>query len=153
MLRAIVLIVGAFTLLAACGSDENERAAPAETQARTQEKTGVTDQTQIRALGTKYIEAYAKKDWGTVCSTLSPRARARFKRKAGSCQKVYEQAPAKSVRFAKDQEIMDVRMRGDDRAVMTIGTHYSDRVEGRMYAAKLDGRWFLYIKRAAQGAP
>lgn len=89
MLRALLLIVGVLTLLSACGSDEEERAAPAGTQARTQERTGVTDQTQIRALGTKYIEAYAKKDWKTVCSTLSPRARARFKRKAGSCRNVY----------------------------------------------------------------
>ncbi len=106
----------------------------------------------MRQLGTKYLEAYHERDWKTLCSTLTEGARARLARKAGSCPAAYKDSPKVPKRVAKGEAVMDVKVNGD-RATLTIGNYYGDvQPQPKMYAAKVDGEWLLYIKRAAKGA-
>lgn len=153
--RATVLLL--VTLVpAACGSNENERAsARTATQTATSTRTqeGATDETQLRSLATRYVKAVFKRDWKKVCATLSPSARARLARKAGSCEAVYKSTPRAGSRSTKDLLPTEVRKRGD-RATVLMGVNgVGDGDPYKLYAAKLDGRWWLYIRRAAKGAP
>ena len=91
-----------------------------------------------------------------MCATLSPKARDRFARKAGSCPALYRQQNPKKNPADKYLMVSRVRMKGDDRATVDVGfgggTDKEDHAF-KLYASKIDGEWFLYIKRAAQGAP
>ena len=154
--RGLLLSLLAVALVAGCGGDDDERdsAAPqTQQQTTTQERTGVTDKTQIREVASRYLEAYAKGDWKKVCATLSPKARARFARKGGSCVQVYKDT-AKRHKTDKYMLVSRVRVDGDRATVdVSFGGSQEEKPDFKMYAAKIDGKWWLYIKRAAKGAP
>ncbi len=153
MTRALVPALLALALAAGCGGDdEQQSAAPAETEQQTQTQSGPSDQTQIREVASRYLEAYAKGDWKKLCATLSPKARARFARKGGSCVQVYRDT-AKRHKTDKYMLVSRVRVDGDRATVdVSFGGSQEEKPEFKMYAAKIDGRWWLYIKRAAKGA-
>ncbi len=154
---AALLAAGA---LAGCGSDSADDQASqrpeADTQARTQPKPkGPTDAVQVRKLVLRYTNAVGERDWRAVCATLTPGARERLARKAGSCPKSYRTTPREASRYSKELLPNKVRINGD-RATVTAtpyGVGPDDRPEDKYYAAKINGRWWLVIKRAAGGAP
>lgn len=157
MTRVVIALLLAHSLATAgCGADDEpeRKAARTETQPRTEDQTPDPDEAEIRKLANDYYRAYEKRDWKGVCDTLSPRAQARLARKAqSSCEQAYREAskPA-AVRGARDLVPGLIRVSGDRATVQMTLRGSSDTIV-KLYAAKLDGRWWVYIKRAAQGAP
>ena len=141
-------------LVGGCGSDDEERSPRGEPQTQTQARPAISDQTQIREVASRFLEAYAKGDWKGVCATLSPKARARFARKAGSCPALYRET-ARRDKTDKSLLVSRVRLKGENRAIANVsfGGSQEGRQAFKLYAAKIEGKWFLYIKRAAKGAP
>ena len=142
-------------LVAGCGSDDEENGSAqtrTQPQTQTQERSATSDETQVRELASRYLEAFKKRDWKAVCATLSPKARQRFARKAGSCPAVYRQAATGPI--DKYLLVSEVHVDGDRATVeLNGGGVPGAKAEEKYYAAKIDGKWWLYIKRAAKGAP
>lgn len=101
-------------------------------------------------MSSRYLEAFKKGDWKGVCATLTPKARQRLARKAGSCPAAYAKNKPSSAKYMLVSEV-DVK---GDRAVVTVSFNgiVDQKPEFKMYAARMDGEWLLYIKRAAKGA-
>src|SRR3954471_24981535 len=85
-LALVVVLAGA----SGCGAEQRQPAATATQGTHTTKRSaGDRDELSVRHLVTAYYRAFAARDWTGVCATLSPRARARFARKAGSCERIY----------------------------------------------------------------
>jgi hypothetical protein len=148
--RATPLLV--LALLAGCGSDDDGSSRPAETGQRTTAEQPETDEVQIRRLAIEYQDAVARRDWAGMCEMLSPRARARLDRKAGSCERGFRTTVTDAaVKQARETTAGAVKVRGD-RATVAITLLGDDTTLTTLHAAKIDGRWLFYIKRAAKGA-
>lgn len=151
MRRAALLVL--LVLAAGCGSNDEQSPRPADTGARTTAERAESDEVQLRKLAIEYWDAVAERDWERVCATLSPRARARLGRKAGSCERAYRTtAKPQASKTARELTAGEVKVRGD-RATVEITLRGDDETIQTLHAAKIDGRWWVYIKRAAKGAP
>ena len=148
MLALLVVLAGA----SGCGSGQSQPAATATQKAETTRRSlRERDELSVRHLVTAYYRAFAARDWTGVCATLSPRARARFARKAGSCGRIYAStARPSAVKATRHMRAGPVTVHGD-RATAAIEA-FGGRVD-TLYAARIHGRWWLIVKRAAKGAP
>lgn len=133
--------------LAGCGSDDDP--ATPKTQAQEQEQEGPSDATQVRVLGSRYLKAYRRREWGRLCSLVAPSDRKRLTRRSGSCEKDWAREPRETTRSATILSIQEVRVDGD-RARLIVGSYYDERerVLDRLFARKIEGRWWIDMARA-----
>lgn len=162
-MRRLLPALLALTMVTACGDDEGggreeksaDRAPASSTATTTEDQrapVGDADQRAVRKLAKEYYAAYADADWQGVCKTLSPRARARLKRKGGSCAEVFRSTSTKKARQAVRGAIANTVEVDGDRATAALQADGVPLPE-KLYAAKIEGRWRIVIKRAASGAP
>ncbi len=147
------LVIGAG--VAGCGDGAEQRQTLARTSERpvSADERPLTDQVKLRRLAERYLSALRANDPEGLCATLTPRAQARLARKAGSCPASYRQVlTPQARRDARGLRVDHADINGD-RARIGIALPTSSQADLYYYAAKLDGRWRLYIRRAAKGAP
>jgi hypothetical protein len=131
---ALVLLTLA---LAGCGSAEEKPAKP----------TTDADSAQVRALATRYLDAFGRLDLEAMCATLSPRTRRRLSRRAGSCARAFRGLRPTQVRYLKYLLPNQVRVRGDRATVTVTPNGRGDDVALTLEAVKLRERWWIELRQ------
>jgi hypothetical protein len=118
------------------------QAAPATTTASVP-----SDADQIKAVADRYVDAFAAKDWTTVCATLTPESRARVEGAGAvtgtgtTCSEIFA-ATAEGARPRDRPDLSKLQINGDQAEAADA---VPDRGDGSTTARyqRVDGVWLL----------
>ncbi len=126
--------------LAGCGGSGNDREAARSTATPRPVATNEPRTQAIREVANRYLAEFAAKDWTGVCATLVPSERRYFDRLAGSCEKVFRNNDAGSLRVLRDSRAGEIRI-GPHQAVIEVNELGWREPLLYLYAIQEQGRW------------